>query len=198
MSTGVNTIPPSPTTSSGIREFLWNAHSYQNEYIRFSDAKAAVVMGWCSAFLGFMVDAKVHHSFTDIKWQTISGNDVALAVLTLLSYLSLTLGFAIAVLSVIPRLGIGKSSAVDFPTRRLRSGGQHGFIYWGEVCQFSDANAFSQDVTKLSDEQLTDAVAKHLHVISGIAERKFRLVVRSVQSAAFGSVCAAIYVITST
>ena len=33
-------------------EFFWKVHSYTNEYIRFADTKAELVIGWTLALVG--------------------------------------------------------------------------------------------------------------------------------------------------
>lgn len=44
-------------------EFLWNSHSYLNEYIRFADTKAEIVIGWTSAVIGALLASGFHKHF---------------------------------------------------------------------------------------------------------------------------------------
>ena len=44
-----------------LQDFLWKTHSYMNDYIRFADTKAAVVIALSTALLGGLIAAEAHH-----------------------------------------------------------------------------------------------------------------------------------------
>jgi len=45
-------------------EFAWKVHAYTNDYIRFADAKAGVVITWCASLVALLFAAKAHHNWT--------------------------------------------------------------------------------------------------------------------------------------
>ncbi|MCY2926387.1 MAG: hypothetical protein NT031_13295 [Planctomycetota bacterium] len=53
-------VPIVPDDGKPALEFAWNTHRYLNEYIRFADAKAGVVIAVCSALVASLYAGKVY------------------------------------------------------------------------------------------------------------------------------------------
>src|SRR5689334_35084 len=91
-------------------EFLWNTHSYVNEYIRFADTKAELVIGWTSAVMGALLAADFDKNFG------LSASGILSAV----GLGCLLAAFVCAFMAVVPRLRTTQAPA---------------FIYWKVLCR---------------------------------------------------------------
>jgi hypothetical protein len=157
-----------PTTDAETRgEFLWNVHSYLNEYIRFADTKAALVVTWTSALLGALVAGSFHKRFA----LTITGG------LCFAGFVLVVLAFACSFCAVIPR---------------LRSTQLPGFIFWRSIVAHKSKEQFIAELKKQTSENLADHVAGHLFDLSHVSDRKFWWVDRSIMLALLGSVLSGI------
>jgi len=177
-------------------EYLWKAHDYTNNDIRFADTKAVMSIGFCSALISGIFAAKLQRfiltgpSLTNIGlYETLMGTGTALSLLML--------GGAIlsSVWAFIPRLW----------DRRLPTWWQRvkhvfwrtpstttGFMYWEHVRAHHSPHVFWQQVNQLSQEELAEKVAEHLFVLSCVCTDKYMSLTRSVMLAVPGGVLAAI------
>ncbi len=179
-------------------EFLWNTHSYINEYIKFADAKAGVVATWTSAFLGVLISIDVHHLFMGGEGSdcsTLTG--IAAAALSLIGMLLLAAGFIAAVFALIPRLWSRPLRSLRFWKEISPSPASQnlGYIFWSDILAHGSTEAFVKNVLKRDDDRLAKDIAEHIYVLSQICDRKFSFVVRSIQFSTAGSICAAIVTI---
>jgi pycsar effector protein len=177
-------------------EYLWKAHDYTNNDIRFADTKAVMSIGFCSALISGIFAAKLQRfiltgpSLTNIGlYETLMGTGTALSLLML--------GGAIlsSVWAFIPRLWDRR-----LPTWWLRV--KHvfwrtpstttGFMYWEHVRAHHSPHIFWQQLTQLSQEELAEKVAEHLFVLSCVCTDKYMSLTRSVLLAVPGGVLAAI------
>ena len=109
------------TLPTGHRDFLWKVHSYTNDYIRFSDAKSGVVIGFAVATLGALYATG---AFATIR-ATTPGDWSALDQTLLAAVAFLVAGALAAAWSMRPRLddkqraasSSGRASARTTPPR---------------------------------------------------------------------------------
>lgn len=143
-------------------EFLWNVHSYVNEYIRFADTKAELVIGWTSAVMGALVAGKVQSRFS----LSLHG------LLTVTGFAFLVAAFAFAFVVVKPRL------------RRSHVLGQ---IFWKSILAHKDKDAFAAAVKSQTIDATLDHLCGHLFDLARIADAKFWWVGNSIALAFGGS-----------
>jgi|GEM_PF-2484098 len=159
-------------------DFLWNVHSYTNEYIRFADTKAALTVAWATALLGVLYAERVH---------AVPNPETGFWVTSLLAAAALCAGFVLAVWSILPRLlcnPIARSSPKNTKPIATKS---VGLIYWGDVLSLNDAVTYQLNVSKLDDENIVEQLSRHIFVLSGVAKSKYRLVNLSISVVAIGS-----------
>lgn len=154
-------------------DFLWNVHSYTNEYIRFADAKASVVIAWAGAVLGTLVASKTYANFWDNKLWT-SGT-MFMAWVTLLSFFLLAASFVVAILTIAPRL--------KYDGKALK-----GLIFWEVVQTFSNGEAYAQAVKDCTD--LDSRVAQHVYELASVAHGKYAKVTYNIWLAGAGTLLA--------
>lgn len=172
-------------------EFLWNVHSYINEYIRFVDAKAGVVIVWTAGLLGVLVSAKKHEVVMNTNCQFITYEATGSAM----AYLLLSVSFLCAVASISPRLTLnGLKEAVGHYWGRIcgkKIQLPTGYIFWREVLAHSSDDEFVKSVRKLSEEEHISSLARHIRAISAVADRKMFWVDWSLRLAVVGSLFSA-------
>ncbi len=148
-------------------EFLWNVHTYLNEYIRHADTKANAVIGWTSALMGLLVAGQFHDKFGC----SISGTA------RFLGFALLVCGFTTAFWAVHPRL-----STTQLP----------GIIFWQSILAHKEKDVFVKDVGSKTPDELSEQVAGHLFDLSSIANDKFKWVGFSIYLAFAGSLLSGI------
>lgn len=159
-------------------DFLWNVHSYTNEYVRFADTKAALTVAWATALLGVLYAERVH---------AVPNPETGFWVISLLAAAALCAGFILAVWSILPRLHcmpIARSSPKNKKTSATKP---VGLIYWGDVLSLNDAETYQLNISKLDDENIVEQLSQHIFVLSGVAKSKYRLVNLSISVVAIGS-----------
>jgi len=170
--------PPVDDSGGDAAEFLWQVHAYVNEYVRFADAKAAVLIAWTSALAGVLMAADVHHNVTRANiagsWASVSAGATFLAVATVIAFGGLGLAFAAAVACVRPRL----PSTQQFKLLKLvgmsRGADTEGFIFWESVRAFEDGAAYGSRVATASRGELAEGIAGHIYDLSGVCRAKYR------------------------
>ncbi len=89
--------------------FLWNVHSYINEYIRFADTKAELVIGWITAITGGLLAVQFQKKLNLCHMAGIASS---------IGFGLLVLSFVFAFLVLLPR---------------LRTSQPKGFIFWRSI-----------------------------------------------------------------
>jgi hypothetical protein len=152
------------------QEFLWNVHSYTNEYIRFADTKAAVVVAWSSAIIGALASQSVQNRFLDIQLRSADWLNAGTA---LLAFILTAAGFLISLYVVFPRLTKGgKPHDTDL-------------VFWEHVRAFDSAAAYSHAIEQQKDLSL--CLSRHVYVIAEIARKKYWWLRVAICSTAIGT-----------
>ena len=162
-------------------EFLWQVHGYTNEYIRFADTKAALTIAWATALLGVLYAERVH---------AVPDRSIGFLVITLMAAAPLCAGFVLAVWSILPRLFRNPIAKFWAKSKKANATKSAGLIYWGDVLSLNDAATYQRSIEKLDDESIVEQLSRHIFVLSGVANSKFRLVNLSIAVVAIGSVFA--------
>lgn len=135
-------------------DFLWNAHKYQNDYIRFADTKAAFTVALASTIMGALFTAKLHELFilaAPKQWTLISW-------LAAGAFLALGASIACGVWTIRPRLSHKQPK---------------GFLYWGAVAEHGSPETFWSGLKAQSLDGLGEHVAHHVFALSRLAGRKY-------------------------
>lgn len=177
---------PPPTGES--LDFLWKVHSYTNDYIRFADQKAGLVLAVESGLIAAMYAAKLHHacSLTRFNFQERTVADTALGFVSFIGFLFLGVGVGFALFAIAPRLWTQVWST--FRERLYNSlsvGTLAGSVFWKEVLANGNAVAYLARVRGLDEAGREDAVGRHVYVLAGVANAKFGWINLSL---AFGAV----------
>ena len=146
---------PTPAMPVGVptldlQDFLWKTHSYMNDYIRFADTKAAIVIALSTALLGGLITAEAHHwcsprllNFVEPAWK-----ESWLGIGALLSILFLVLAFSCAIFAMTPRLwsvqitGLWQSIKHMFAVPKPSADHSAGFIFCGEILKHGSAENY--------------------------------------------------------
>ena len=167
-------------------EFAWKVHAYTNDYIRFADAKAGVVITWCASLVALLFAAKAHHNFMEGRFTSdFSVGQTALATGSVLAYILLAAAVACAFWCVKPRLWTWRGGVKQ----------EKGLIYWGQVQQYPSPTAYAEALKQAQPTDLARAVAEHIYTVGGIAHAKFTWIGRSLIFGATGTLLAAIVVL---
>lgn len=170
-------------------EFAWSVHSYVNEYIRFADTKAAVVVGWCLAvFSGIYATnlhkSILHHDPTPPSW--------LIFLFAVSGTVFLVLGFGFAVWTIVPRLwrDLTPKTWLAFLSsgHAARTAPIGGLIFWDEVLVHSTAEEYVSAVSSADDSQLLRATCQHVFILSGVSRAKFTHVNRAILLTAGGTI----------
>jgi pycsar effector protein len=147
-------IPNEGQSAEPPLDFLWKAHSYTNEYIRFADAKAAFLVTIAAALAGALISSKV---FDGLRLVSVADWPAA-AWIAVFSILCLGSSVVCATWTVRPRLW-GKD--------------QKDVIFWGGIVRYDSADTFCAEVERLSEVEQAHAVGRHLYVLARICKRKY-------------------------
>ncbi|NNJ24325.1 Pycsar system effector family protein [Alienimonas chondri] len=166
--------------------FVWGVHSYLNEYIRFADAKAVVLAGWCVGILSYLHDdvglASVMSGRANLAWfGWFSLGSVAVAVV----------GCACA---VCPRLRSLPASVRDWWKGEKP---QAGLIFWRDVLRHGSPAAYRAALVKASGADQVSALANHVYVLSEIADGKYRPLHWALLAAAASTITSTIFILSN-
>jgi hypothetical protein len=127
--------------------FLWNTHTYLNEYARFADTKAGFAGTAAAALLGALYSAKGHVPLVQTSFQqwTFSTWLAFFAIVLLVSAVLL------AVWTIRPR---------------LRSTQDKGFIYWSSVAAHKRVELLYTSFHGQSPRTLNDHLLQHIFDLS--------------------------------
>ncbi len=150
--------------------FLWNVHKYVNDYIRFADTKANIILGFSVALLGVLkaTGAAVQLRTPPQTWTLYSWSSF-LAVALLVG------AVCFAAISVVPR---------------LQNPSGLGYLFWDAIGQHQSGKEFWEGLQGLKGEDLAKELAYHLFVICGIATKKYNWLRLSTASAVGGALAA--------
>jgi len=161
-----------PCEDRGAMDLIWKVHGYTNEYIRFSDAKAGLILTYTSALIAGLYAAGLHHGFTTVAPVNWGWNGVLAAS----AFGLLILAAAIAAWSILPRL---------WSRQRI------GFVFWESILAHGSADSFWTQLRGQSSEALVEHLAHHLFAIAGVCRRKYTLVSISLWIAGVGGLVGA-------
>lgn len=163
-------------------DFLWKTHSYTNDYIRFADPKAAILIAIASGLIAALFTAKCHLLCAPgrLSWAEATAKATFLGAASLLAFCLLGLSVIFGSWAVAPRLWrTFVRGVVQRLLRRLATAvqpqakPQAGLIFWGDILLHHDENAYWQAVSALAPSQMSEAIAKHVYVLAGIADAKY-------------------------
>lgn len=135
---------------------MWNTHSYINEYIRFADQKASMLIGVNSAVIGAMVWSELQKIQPGLTF-----NFVTLLVTLLL----LVVSFSLAWFAMYPRL---------LPLNKSKSEASSLSPIFFEDIRLRKKDNYTNHVFGLSEIEWMHAIAQHCWELSDkVAHRKF-------------------------
>ena len=126
------------------QRFLWNVHTYVNEYVRFADSKAGVAGTLAGALLAGLYGAEMYVPLFTATWSLTS-------CLIALATLSLAVSVGLSVLVVLPRLGTSQDK---------------GFVYWQNIAAHGSSEQFRAAFGRASTRHLNDHLLHHLYDLS--------------------------------
>jgi hypothetical protein len=164
----------SDTPGGGIgnrTEYAWKVHSYINDYIRFADTKAAVIILFSSGLVAGLFRAGVHRKFVGCPATGLCGlGGVACA-----AFFLLTLAVILSAWAIRPR---------------LRTTQKTGFIFWDSIRNHGPVGTFIQEFDSKTDGQLRDHILHHVRDLSNVCHSKYFWVARSLWVAVIGALLA--------
>ena len=169
--------PPSDPDNKVKRAFLWNTHSYLNEYVRFGDTKAGFTGTIAVGLLGALYSAGLHRPLLAMpvgQW-TVSTWAAAMATIALIA------SIVLVVVTVTPR---------------LRSSDRKGFIYWRSIAAHEDVESLKAAYEAQSADKLDDYLLRQLFELSkNVCVPKYRYVSLSLWALCVGGLlgCAALF-----
>lgn len=148
-------------------EYLWKVHEYTNEYIRFADSKAAILLAASGGILGWLWSVQASHGDAAPKSPAFWLAWIAMSFL---------LAAAIAgALVIAPRLN----------TKQVA-----GFLYWGSIVEHQSREAFITALKTKRPVELQEHLANHLFELAGIASAKYHGLARGIWLGLAGGVAA--------
>jgi hypothetical protein len=159
-------------------EFLWKTHSYTNEYIRFADPKAGILIALAGGLIAAMFSAKCHHYCypNTLSWERADGWSTFLGTCSVVSFVLLGICVVMNAWAVAPRLWrtFIKGVVARFQHTLTPQQAKPGFIFWEEVILHGSAAEYLKAVKGLTDEGMVEAVATHVYVLAGVANEKYK------------------------
>jgi len=178
-------------------DFMWKVHGYTNEYIRFADPKAAILIALASGLIAALYSAKCHQLCAPnrLDWRGATLWDTSLGFTSLMSFSLLGASVLAAAWAVGPRLW-------RTLVRNLRDLLGHwldeappaplGVIFWNDVLRYPTADQYWAAVSAMTTVQQAEAVARHVYVLAGIAKAKFTWITWGMRCGYLGAVFACI------
>jgi hypothetical protein len=155
--------------------YIQHIHTYVREYISLADKKASFIFAVGSAILVYLYEKGAMGLWSiDFKNWGVS----ELVSISAILLLSVSVSLSISV--VFPRLG----------------GSKKGFVFWGSIAEYESARDFSDAAQRLADNDYYREMLRHTYEISGICNRKYRLLNWSIRIGSFGAISAILIVVT--
>jgi hypothetical protein len=164
-----------PEPAESLNDFLWKVHSYTNDYIKLADTKAAFVAASTAGIIGAAMSTSMFDSILRSAPSSWSFLQWAAA----LGLLLLGVSFVMSIWVLWPRRWKSKHP---------------GFIYWEAVIEHGDAKSFSAAIRSQTDSALTTSISNHVFVLAMIADRKYKLVGKAVETGVLGGVVTAVVI----
>ena len=156
---------------SESQAFLWHVHEYLNEYVRFSDTKAAFAGTLASGLLAALYSSRAHMEALQTpcrQWPIATWLDVCASVF-------LALSVVLALITVRPRLGVASK----------------GFIFWGSIAAHGKVDMLQSSFHSQSEVALNDHLLGHLFDLAhNVCLPKYRTVSLSIAALGIGGVLA--------
>jgi len=134
---------------SNAGDFASAVHDYINQSIQFADQKAAFLFTAVAAMLAFLHQKGITTEWTADPWTFQH-------ILAFVAVVGLTIGAAIAVWVVRPRIG----------------GDRAGLVFWKSIAKIDSAEAYARQVLA-PNADLTDAMLKHCHELAKNCKWKY-------------------------
>jgi len=144
---------------------------YLTDNIKFADSKAGVLIGMDGLLLRAGID---YFNSSGITLQTLFTSSRSVG------RLSVIFG------SVFLIIGIILALAVVFPRRA--TGLTQGFVFWESIAKYPSAHEYTEDVMKISEDELDRKMAEQQYYVSITATRKYRMLRRSFWVSSLGAV----------
>jgi hypothetical protein len=176
-------------------DFLWKVHSYTNDYIRFADQKAGLLLAVQSGLVAALYSAKLHLacSVSKLNYDQATAKDTLLGFVALLAFAGLLVGIACALFAIVPRLWVQfRPSLVARLRNKLVGDLPKGPIFWKQVLLTGSSEEYVQYVEGLSPTERVRQVGHHIHALAGVANAKFDWINLSVAAGALGAFLALI------
>ena len=204
-----NPLDPPPAPPPGILDrwdFLWKTHSYLNDYIRFADTKAAIVIVLSTAILGGLVSVKAHHwcGPSRLDLENAAFRETMIGIGAFASFAFLNMAFSCAILALAPRLWVQKVTGIVntvkhwFKDATTGTPATPGFIFWIEILNFPDRNAYWEAVKTSTKDSLEEHLTKRLYDLSALANEKFLFVNRGIIFLLIGAVVGGLFLLGSS
>jgi hypothetical protein len=150
-------------------DFSWNVHKYLNDYIRFADTKAALVVLVCTSMLGAMFVKGMHTQITAVplKEQGFVG------LLIIFGYLGLLAGIVLAIFVINPR---------------LPGNANRGLIFWEDIKAIT-RDEYLKVIRSSTSRDFADHIAGHVFTLSSVCSEKYAWLVYSIYISGFGAMC---------
>ena len=179
-------------------EFFWKVHAYLNEYIRFADQKAGAILGIQTGILACLFISKTHVALLASKLSfDMNAFNTLLGAVSFCAFLSIFAGLGFAIAAISPRLfSEFRPSKYAKIRTQLLDGQTRGPIFWKDILNFPEAEAYFASVNALSPAVQNSNIANHIFVLAGIANSKFYCIMHSVLAGILGAIfgCLALYI----
>ena len=143
-----------PADDKRLSDHLWNLHKYVNDYVRFGDTKAAVILVFCTGLVGVLYNVKTPRRLLSMPPAAWTFGDVLLVLALVLLAAAM---FCIAMI-IIPR---------------TQSSQSRGFVYWNSILEHGTAETYWAKISHLTDRQLSEHLAHHVYDVAQIVSRKY-------------------------
>ena len=144
----------SPADDKRLSDYLWNLHKYVNDYVRFGDTKAAVILVFCTGLVGVLYNVKAPKRLLNVApadWTFGDG-------LLVLSLILLSAAVFCIAMVIVPR---------------TRSRQTRGFVYWNTILEHGTAETYWQKISERTDRELSEHLAHHVYDVASIVSRKY-------------------------
>jgi len=185
-----------PSSATTALDFQWKIHAYVNDYIKFADAKAAVVIAWTSALIGALYAVRAHDAVAKLQlsFWLMPFREMYLGAGSAIAFVLLALGFWFAVVAIAPRLRPSYPTIEEQALENQRIYGTSDLrpvIFWKQIRAYNTGNDYWKATESLTDEQRLAEIGRHCWTLSRIVMNKYWWVGWSLRLAFFGSIAVA-------
>lgn len=136
-------------------DLLKTAHDHINNYIKFADQKASVLVSGQIALIVVVLNI-MSNTWSDLLklTQILVSGSIILASLSIL----------LSIMTIYPR---------------EESDQTYGYIYWEEIQNFENQDAFCDSLRDLNDDEIIQEMSDDVYNIAKIAQSKYKWLKRS-------------------